>query len=154
MRQTTRKVMLYAAMWGAVAAVLASDVTAVAQLAPVPSDPNQRQVYLVRKDQSDCSNSDVRNEDSPLVAGNIWITRLHDGNTSVKVALTAKPGTTYHFFLKCVRQLADITTDDEGVGMASFAFPTSLVGAVYAFDMHPEGAPAGNKFQSAQVSFR
>jgi hypothetical protein len=109
---------------------------------------------LVRKDQSDCTNSDVPNVDSPLVAGNVWVTRLHDGNTSVKVALTAKPATTYRFFLKCVRPLADITTDDEGVAIASFAFPTSLVGVVYAFDMSAEGAPPGNKFQSAQVSFR
>jgi hypothetical protein len=59
-----------------------------------------------------------------------------------------------HFFLKCVRPLADITTDDEGVAIASFAFSTNLVGAVYGFDMYPEGAPAGNKFQSAQVSFQ
>jgi hypothetical protein len=146
--------MLYSVIWGAVAAVLVSDVTAVAQLAPLPSDPNQRQVYLVRKDQSDCTNSDVPNVDSPLVAGNVWVTRLHDGNTSVKVALTAKPATTYRFFLKCVRPLADITTDDEGVAIASFAFSSSLVGAVYAFDMVPEGAPPGNKFQSAQVSFQ
>jgi hypothetical protein len=72
----------------------------------------------------------------------------------VKVALTAKPATTYRFFLKCVRPLADITTDDEGVAIASFAFSTNLVGAVYGFDMYPEGAPAGNKFQSAQVSFQ
>ena len=154
MRQTTRKVMLYTAIGGAVAAMMVSDVTAVAQLAPMPSDPNQRQVYLVRKEQSDCTNSDVPNVDSPLVAGNVWVTRLHDGNTSVKVALTARPATTYRFFLKCVRPLADITTDDEGVAIASFAFPSSLVGAVYGFDMYPEGAPPGSKFQSAQVSFR
>jgi hypothetical protein len=146
--------MLYAAIAGAVTAALAADLSAVAQLAPAPIDPNQRQVYLVRKDQSDCTNSDVPNVDSPLVAGNVWVTRLHDGNTSVKVALTARPATTYRFFLKCVRPLADITTDDEGVGMASFAFPSNLVGAVYAFDMFPEGAPPGNKFQSAQVSFQ
>jgi hypothetical protein len=151
MRQTTRRVILYTAGWGVVAAAL---LPAAAQLSPPPSDPNQRQVYLVRKDQSDCTNSDVPNVDSPLVTGNVWVTRLHDGNTSVKVALTARPATTYRFFLKCVRPLADITTDDEGVGIASFAFPTSLVGAVYAFDMFPEGAPPGNKFQSAQVSFR
>jgi hypothetical protein len=53
-----------------------------------------------------------------------------------------------------VRPLADITTGDEGVAIASFAFSTNLVGAVYGFDMYPEGAPAGNKFQSAQVSFQ
>ena len=142
MRQTKRSVVLYAAIGGAVAVALGADLSAVAQLAPTPIDPNQRQVYLVRKDQADCTNSDVPNVDSPMVAGNVWVTRLQDGNTSVKVALTAKPATTYRFSL------------DEGVGMASFAFSTSLVGAVYAFDVVPEGAPPGNKFQSAQVSFR
>jgi hypothetical protein len=94
------------------------------------------------------------NVDSPLVVGNLWVTRLHDGNTSVKIAVTAKPNTAYRFFLKCVRQLGDVKTDDEGVANLAFAFPTNLVGAVYGFDMFPEGAPAGNKFQSAQVSFR
>jgi hypothetical protein len=140
-------------IWGAVGAALAASVSALAQF-PQPIDPNQRQVYLVRKDQSDCTNSDVPNVDSPLVAGNVWVTRLHDGNTSVKVALTATPNTAYHFFLKCVRHLTDIKTDDEGVAVVSFAFPTSLVGAVFAFDMYPDNAPAGQKFQSARVAFQ
>jgi hypothetical protein len=138
-----------------VIAAIASNLSALAQIpVPRPTDPNQRQVYLVRQDQATCTNSDVPNVDSPLVGGNIWVTRLHDGNTSVKVAMTAKPSTTYHFFLKCVRQLTDITTDDEGVANVSLVFPTNLVGAVYGFDMYPEGAPAGNKYQSAQISFR
>ncbi len=155
MRQTTRAVLRHGAIWALVAAALAADLSALAQMPPTPpGDPNQRQVYLVRKDQSNCTNSDVPNVNSPLVGGNVWVTRLHDGNTSVKVAMTAKPSTTYHFFLKCVRQLTDITTDDEGVANVSFAFPTNLVGPVYAFDMYPEGAPPGNKYQSAQVSFQ
>jgi hypothetical protein len=143
------------ALWVVVIAAIASNLSALAQIpAPRPSDPNQRQVYLVRQDQSDCTNSNVPNVDSPLVGGNVWVTRLHDGNTSVKVAMTAKPSTTYHFFLKCVRQLTDIKTDDEGVANVSLVFPTNLVGAVFGFDMYPEGAPAGSKYQSAQVSFR
>jgi hypothetical protein len=153
MRQRTRALLRHGLIWGAVGAALAADISALAQL-PRPIDPNQRQVYLVRKDQADCTNSDVPNVDSPLVTGNVWVTRLHDGNTSVKVAVTAKPNTTYRFFLKCVRPLGDITTDDEGVANVAFAFPTNLVGAVYGFDMYPEGAPPGNKFQSAQVSFQ
>lgn len=153
MRETTREAMRHAMIWATAAAALMADFSALAQLAP-PADPNQRQIYLVRRDTADCTGSDVPNVDSPLVAGNVWVTRLQDGNTSVKVAMTAKPSTTYHFFLKCVRQLTDITTDNEGVANVSFAFLTNLVGAVYAFDMYPEGAPAGNKFQSAQVSFR
>jgi hypothetical protein len=57
------------------------------------------------------------------------------------------------FSLKCVRRLGDITTDDEGVAIVSFAYPSSSVGNAYAFEMHPEGAPAGNRYQSAQVAF-
>jgi hypothetical protein len=146
-------VLVFGTMWVALAGVAVTSVTAVAQFAP-PKDPNQPQVYLVRKDQSDCQNSDVPNVDSPLVAGNVWVTRLPNGNTGVKVAMTASPSTTYHFFLKCVRQLGDIPTDGEGVANVSFSFPTNSVGNVYAFDMYPEGAPPGNKFQSAQVKFQ
>jgi len=157
MRPTTRMRgwMRQEALWVVVIAAIASNLSALAQIpGPRPSDPNQRQVYLVRQDQSDCTNSNVPNVDSPLVGGNVWVTRLHDGNTSVKVAMTAKPSTTYHFFLKCVRQLTDIKTDDEGVANVSLVFPTNLVGAVFGFDMYPEGAPAGSKYQSAQVSFQ
>jgi hypothetical protein len=151
MRETTRAVIRHGVIWGAVAAALAADLSAVAQIPPPVVDPTQRQVYLIRKDQSDCTSSDVPNVDSPLVVGNIWVTRLIDGNTSVKVAMTAKPSTTYRFALKCVRPLTDITTDDEGVAITSFAFPSNLVGAVFAFEMSAEGA--GQKFQSAQVAF-
>ena len=79
--------------------------------------------------------------------------RGSDGNTTVKVAMTASPDTTYHFFLKCVRQLGDITTGDEGTGFGNFTFQTNEVGATYGFDMYPEGAPPGNKFQSVTVKF-
>src|SRR5262245_57051945 len=114
MRQRTRALLRHGLIWGAAAAALAASISALAQIVPPRVDPNQRQVYLVRKEQSDCTNSDVPNVDSPLVAGNVWVTRLQDGNTSVKVAMTAKPNTTYRFFLKCVRPLADITTDGRG----------------------------------------
>ena len=104
-------------------------------------------------DQSDCTNSNVPNQDSPAVGGLVMVSRGNDGNTTVKVAMTASPDTAYHFYLKCVRQLGDVKTDDEGVGSAVFTFPTNNTGATYAFDMYPEGAPAGNKFQSATVKF-
>jgi hypothetical protein len=67
--------------------------------------------------------------------------------------MTASPNTAYNFYLKCVKQLGTITTGDEGEGIASFTFPTNSVGATYGFDMYPNGAPAGNKFQSATVNF-
>ena len=74
--------------------------------------------------------------------------------TDVKVAMTASPDTTYHVFLKCVRQIGDVTTGDEGTGIDTFSFPTNIVGNVFAFDVYPEGAPLGNKFQSVQVVFK
>ena len=79
--------------------------------------------------------------------------RQQDGTIVVKVGMTVKPDTTYHFFLKCVRLLGDIRTDDEGIGQAVFTFQTNSVGAVFGFDIYPDGAPPGNKFQSVQVGF-
>jgi len=109
------------------------------------------EVSLVRQDASDCTNSDVSDKDPSLVGGTIRLTRELDGTTAVKVAITVKPNTTYHLFLKCVRLLGDITTEDEGQGIASFVLEAGSVGLIFAFDMYPEGAPAGNKYQSVQV---
>ncbi len=89
---------------------------------------------LVRQDASDCSGSNV-DPDASETGGTIWATRLFDGNTSVKVAMTMKPNTTYRVALKCVRPLGEITTDDEGIANVSLAFPTDLVGPVYSFEM-------------------
>jgi hypothetical protein len=137
-----------------VVAAIAATSGSVAQIKPPPKDPNQTQVYLVRKDASNCTNSDVPNVDSPLVGGNVWVARTNSGTTNVKVAMTGSPSTTYHFFLKCVRLLKDITTDGEGVANDAFSFPTGSVGNVYAFDVYPQGSPPGNVFQSAQVAFQ
>jgi hypothetical protein len=139
---------------GLVSAGSEAIVAANAQLQPPPPKANELQVYLVRQDFSDCVNGNVPNVNSPSVGGNLWLTRQSDGNTSVTVALTASPDATYHFYLKCVRQLGDIKTDDYGQANVTFTFPTNSVGNVYAFDSYPEGAPAGNKFQSAQVKFQ
>ena len=153
MRETTRAVIRHGTIWAVVAAALATSVSALAQMAQRQLDPNQRQVVLVRQDTSDCSGSDVPNVDSPLVGGTLWATKLFDGNTSVKIAMTTRPNTTYRVSLKCVRPLGDLTTDDEGVANVSFAFPTSLVGPVYSFELSAGDAP-GNKYQSAQVKFQ
>ena len=157
MYQTTRHrgLLVCGTTWLGVAAVAAASIAAIAQeVLRAPHDPNQVQVYLVRQDAADCSGSNVPNVDLPLVGGNAWVTRMSDGNTNVKIAMTVKPNTTYHFYLKCVRQLGDISTDGEGVANISFIYPTNSVGNVYAFDMYPEGAPSGNKYQSAQVAYR
>ena len=145
----------YGAIWLGAAMLLGTSATTLAQFIPQrPTDPNQRQVVLVRQDTSDCTGSDVPNVDLPSVGGTIWATRLFDGNTGVKLAVTAKPNTTYHISLKCVRTIGDIKTDDEGIGNLSLVFPTNLAGAEYSFELAPENAPAGSRYQSTQVSFR
>jgi hypothetical protein len=156
MRQTMRMrgVMVHGTIAAALAAVIAGTVATLAQIPFVPpTDPNQRQVALARQEASDCSGSDVPS-DPPETGGTIWATRLFDGNTSVKVAMTAKPNTTYRLSLKCVRPLGEVKTDDEGIASTALVFPTNLVGPVYSFELAPEPARPGDKYQSAQVSFR
>ena len=65
---------------------------------------NVRVVSLVLQDFSDCTNSNVSDKDGEQ--GQVAVVRNSDDTTSVKIAMTVKPDTTYHFFLKCVRQLA------------------------------------------------
>lgn len=146
MRQANRSAtLLSAAFICAVAATCAS--------AQPAGSANERAVMLMRQDFSDCANGDVREVDPSLQRGVAWVVRGADGVTRVKVAMTVTPNTTYHFFLKCVRHLGDIATGDEGEGFGTFEFPTNSAGDAYAFDMYPEGAPAGDKFQSIQVRF-
>jgi hypothetical protein len=130
--------------------------TALAQAAPpAPSlaDPNVREVSMVRQDFSDCPNGDVSDQDPSRIGGTVVLVRNTDGTTAVKVFITAAPNTKYNFFLKCVRSLGTLTTYEEGEAEATFSFRTNETGNVFAFDMYPDGAPAGNKFQSVQVKF-
>jgi hypothetical protein len=108
-------------------------------------------VPLVLQDFSDCQNGNVTDPNGLLTRGTVYISRNSDGSIGFKVGITMKPNTTYHFYLKCVRQLGDITTGDEGTGNAIFTIPPNTVGNVFAFDSYPEGAPAGNKLQSMTV---
>jgi hypothetical protein len=133
-------------------AAIAAGSTALAQ--NPPPQPAERTVYLMQQDQSGCNNADVKLGDWSKQKGTVWVARGSDGMTRVKIGFTGTPDTTYHFFLKCVRLLGNIKTEDEGEAHASFEFPTSSVGDDYGFDMYPEGAPSGNKFQSIQVNFR
>jgi len=129
--------------------------TALGQIFTPPKgpDPNERDVSVVRQDQSDCQNGNVSDADPSLVGGRVYVVRGSDATTHVKVGITAKPNTTYHFFLKCVRILGDIKTWDEGEGYGEFSFTNAESGNVFAFDMYPEGAPSGNKYQSVQVKY-
>src|SRR5262245_28226044 len=89
----------------------AAIVLAGAAMLSLPETPSQAQepisqnVNLVRQDESDCSNSNDPRGDSPNVGGDVLVHRGSDDNTTVKVAITASANTTYHFFLKCVKQL-------------------------------------------------
>lgn len=120
---------------------------------PKAPDPQEREVSLVRQDQSDCENGNVSDRDPSLIGGTAWVVRGSDGTTKVKVGITARPNMTYHFFLKCVRLIGDIKTWDEGEGQGEFTFRTNEIGNVFAFDMYPEGAPPGNKYQSVSVKY-
>jgi len=145
----------YSSIWLGAAMLVGTNIATTAQyVVQRQTDPNQRQVVVVRRDTSDCSGRDISNTDSALVSGTIWATRLFDGNTGVKLAVTAKPNTTYHVSLKCVRPIGDIKTDDEGIGNLSLAFPTNLVGPEYSFELAPDNASAESRYQSAQISFK
>ena len=127
---------------------------ALAQERPVPhANAIYREVSLVRQDISDCPNGDVSDQDPSRIGGTAIVARNPDGATIVKVFITGTPKTRYNFYLKCVRILGIIDTYDEGEGEAMFFFAANEASNVFAFDMYPDGAPAGNKFQSVQVKF-
>ncbi len=100
----SRKASIFTAIAAVSATILAATFAAWSQsapphrsmIAPPPPPPNERQVYLVRLDQSDCTNSNVPNTDGPNVGGNIWLSRDTSGNTNIKVAITASPSTAYN----------------------------------------------------------
>ena len=108
-------------------------------------------VPLILQDFSDCQNGNVTDPNGLLTKGTVIVAKNTDNSISLKVGFTLVPNTTYHFFLKCVRILGDITTGEEGTGSAIFTIPPNTVGNVFAFDSYPEGAPAGNKMQSMTV---
>jgi hypothetical protein len=136
-----------------IAGMTAVAVLLVASAAALAQQPNVREVSLVRQDVSDCPNGNVSDKDVSLVGGTAIVVRNGDGTSTVKVFITASANTKYNFFLKCVRSLGQIATYDEGEGEAQFTFRTSETGDTFGFDMYPDSAPAGNKFQSVQVRF-
>ncbi len=155
MRRTPRRLPWIRLSWtrlscnltAAAVVLLALGATASAQ------SSNMREVSLVRQDVADCPNDNVSDQDPSRVGGTVILMRNTDGTTTVKVGITAAPNTRYNFFLKCVRILGTVQTYDEGEGQAQFSFRTDEASNVFAFDMYPDGAPAGNKFQSVQVRF-
>jgi hypothetical protein len=111
--------------------------------------------YMVKQDWSDCSNANVDPNTPPAQAGGeAMVTPRDGGKTEVNIRLTrVAPNTKYHLFLKCHYLLGDIQTDATGRGNNTFFFNTADGGAIFAFDMYPDGAPLGNKYQSIQVNF-
>jgi hypothetical protein len=136
---------------GALTVALLAGVSAAAAQTRDPAqeskDTSPEEYYMIRQDSSDCENRTVNSDDPSLIGGTAWVTR--QPRATVKVAITATPNTTYYFFHKCVRRLGDLRTDSEGVAVATFDLG-SASGAL-AFDMYPEGAPPGNKYQSVQA---
>src|SRR5947208_2083612 len=83
--------------------VLAMPLAALSASAQGGDQSRTAEAFLVRQDNSDCGNSDVKADDPSRIGGTVQITRQTDGKLRMKVAITAAPDTTYHFFLKCVR---------------------------------------------------
>ena len=108
------------------------------------------ETYLIRQDFSDCNNSNVNADNPSSIGGAIWVVRQSNGSTTAKVGITASPDTTYNLYHKCVGQIGTIITGDEGVGEGDFTFQTNP--GILTFDMYPNGAPAGNKFQSVPIN--
>jgi hypothetical protein len=135
-------------------ATLASSVSflASAQKPPQPPIPVEGvKTYFIRQDFSDCTNSNVNANNPELIGGIIFVQHQSNGTTTAQVEMTGTPNTTYNLFHKCVGQIGTITTGEEGTGTGTFTFQAPS-GAVIAFDMYPNGAPAGNKFQSVPVT--
>lgn len=135
------------------AMTLASSVSFSAK-AQEPTKPPQPilgiQTYLIRQDFSDCNNSNVNANNPSLIGGTIWVLRASNGSTTAKVEITGTANTSYNLFHKCVGQIGTIATGDEGIGAGVFTFQTNP--GIVAFDMYPNGAPAGNKFQSVPIT--
>lgn len=142
---------------GVVSTVVAAAVTlscvAGAQKPPGPPLPIEGiETFMIRQDSSDCNNSTVNANNPALIGGTAYVLRQSNGSTQIKIAISGTPNTTYVLYHKCVGQIGTITTQDEGEGTGLFTFQTNP--GIVTFDMYPNGAPAGNKFQSVPITVR
>ena len=109
-------------------------------------------VALVRQDEGSCTNDNVADTGSAVLAGSATVSPETSTTTTAALRLAgATPNTSYHVYLKCFRQLGMMRTDANGNAGRTFDFPTDAVGAVIAFEIFPEGAPPGTKLQSLAV---
>ena len=109
-------------------------------------------VALVRQDEGSCTNDNVGDTGSAVVAGSATVSRETSTTSTAAIRLAgASPNTSYHVYLKCFRQLGMMRTDKDGNAGRTFDFPTGEVGPVIAFEISPEGAAPGPKLQSLPV---
>ena len=109
-------------------------------------------VALVRQEEGSCTNDNVADSGS-AVAGSVTVSSETSSTSTAAVRLAGvSPNTSYRIYLKCFRQLGTLRTDASGNAGRTVEFPTDAAGAVYAFEVFPEGAPAGSKLQS--LSFK
>jgi hypothetical protein len=109
-------------------------------------------VALVRQDEGSCTNDNVADTDSAVVAGSATVSPETSTTSTAAIRLAGvSPNTSYHVVLKCFRQLGMIRTDAQGNAGRTFEFPTDAVGPVIAFELSPEGTPVGPKMQSLAV---
>jgi len=133
--------------------ILAKDASACPKELPLGTKTAMT-VPLVRQDNANCTNDDVSAREPAATGGSATVFRRSNGTTDVLVHLTGgvAPNTTYEFYLKCVRKLGSIRTDANGHGDGSFDFLPDTTGSTFAFDMYPEGAPLGSRYQSLRVT--
>jgi len=109
-------------------------------------------VALVRQDEGSCTNDNMADTGSVVVAGSATVSPETSTTYTAAIRLAGiTPNTSYHVFLKCFRQLGMIRTDAAGNAGRTFEFPTDAVGPVIAFEISPEGAPPGTKLQSLPI---
>jgi hypothetical protein len=131
--------------------ILARDGTACPVQLPL-STTTAVTVALVRQDEGSCTNDNVADTGSAVVAGSATVSRNTSTTFTAAIRLAGTtPNTSYHVYLKCFRQLGMIRTDAGGNAGRTFDFPADAGGPVIAFELSPEGAPPGTKLQSLAV---
>ena len=108
-------------------------------------------VALVRQDEGSCTNDNVADTGSAVLAGSATVSPETSMTYMAAIRLAGTtPNTSYHVYLKCFRQLGMIRTDAGGNAGRTFDFPADAGGPVIAFELSPEGVPPG-KLQSLAV---
>lgn len=106
-------------------------------------------VALVRQDDDSCTNENVTDSGSSAISGSVTVAHATETSSTAGIRLVGlSPNTNYRIMLKCVRQLGTVRTDADGNGGRTFDFPIGAAGAVYSFEVSPEGVPPGSKLES------